>query len=1065
MWLTRFAIERRVTISMFIGILIVLGAVGLGEMPWDLFPSIDIPIVLVVVPYPGAGPEEIEQRIVRKLEDGLSVLEGLDEIEASAQENMGVVVLSFTEQTQVDVAAADVRDAIGRVRAEFPEGAEEPVVVKADPGSIPVITVGLSGERSPRDLRKLVEDTIKPVFGRVPGVASISITGGEEREIRVLISEQRLQAVGLTPTALSQQLRLENLDLPAGTMETGTRDFRVRVLGELDDLEELRSLPLDTPTGGAVRLGEIAEIQDTVVDPSGYARIDGVPSVAVEVVKRPDANTVQVVSGIKRAIDRFERELPGDLEFTISSDQSEPVIEAIIDLRNAIMWGALFAALVVFFFLHNFRGMVIVAVAIPTSLLATFLPIGLGFGFTLNMMVMLGLALSVGVLIDDSVVVLENIQRHLEYGELPAQAALNGRSEIGAAAIAITMVDVVVYLPVALMEGIFGQVFYSFGITVVVCVLFSLIMAFTLTPMLSAWWYERETANHGEPRGLNAFLAGVFGLWDGGYARLSALYRRVARVCVAHPYLTLLLGYALLIAAGLGILRRLPNEFFPASDQRQVSINIETPLGTRLEVTDEVVRGIEERLQDRQKYPEVEHVYGRSGSAGQTILGIGDVGPNYGAVSLFLTPARERKSGGLRSDQELAEDLRNDLADVPSAELHVSAQGMGPGHGAPIELVLFSDDYDALLAKAEEVRQEVARIEGLRDVELSTQAGRPEVQIEIDRELAADKGMSVAQIAQTIRNGIAGATDSKYRVGGDEYDIRVQLPELDRDSLEKIARLYLGLTRDDAPVHVNDVARVTRGTGPTRIERYQRERSVTLEAQNPGIGTRDATDAIEEVLADNELGTIGWSWTGATRWQAEGMRELSKAAVLALLLMYMVTAALYNSLLEPLNVILIVPIALVGGGIGLWLAGMSMSLVAMIGMIMLMGLVAKNSILVVDYTNTLRARGMARAEALVEAGATRMQPVFMTTLAASLGMLPTALALAEGSEWRAPMAVVVIFGLILSTPVSLLIVPASYMVWDQVGSFFTRTARRVLGLGNTRGRNNRPAARPGDEGE
>ncbi len=1059
MSLTRFAIARRVTIAMFVGILVVLGLLGLERMPWDLFPSIDVPVVVVSVPYPGAGPDEIEQRVVKPLEDALSVIEGVDYLESSAQENMGAVVVHFLNDVDTDVAAADVRDALGQVRGVFPDDTGEPVVSKFDPSSIPIIVVGVTGDRDPRDLRKLVEDEVKPALGRVRGVAAVSVSGGEEREIQILASQERLMAVGLTANRLSQLLAAENIDLPAGTIKTGGRDFRVRVLGQIKDLEDLRGLMIDTPAAGPVRLDQIADVEDTVVEPDAYTRINGTPSVALQVMKQSTANTVSVAEGVRAQVEWLRRELPSDLEFTITQDHSEAVIEAVIDLRNAIAYGAIFAALVVFLFLHSVRATIIVAIAIPTSIIASFFPVSMGFGFTLNMMVMLGLALSVGVLVDDAVVVLENIQRHLKRGELPAQAALNGRTEIGAAAVAITTVDIVVYVPIALMQGIIGQVFYGFAITVVVCVLFSLGMAFTVTPMLAAWWYERETRAQAHA-GRSTLMGRFIGAWDRGYKALQRAYTAVLRRAIRHPYITLALAYGALILVFGVFGSRLRNEFFPNTDERQVNIRVEMPVGTRLEVTDDMVRAIEARLADREKYPEIVDVFAQSGSQGTAFLGLGKSGPNYGHLSLFLRPARERKLNRLRTDQQLAESLRRDLADLPSTTLFISAGSSMGGPGGGMELVLSGEDYDTLLSEAARLRTRIAQIEGIRDVELSTEAGRPEVQIEIDRWRARDYDLTTAEIAMAVRRAIAGGTDSKYRVGGDEYDIRVQLPRAELDCVERIEGLLVGRTKSGRLVRVRDVATVTPGFGPTVIERYQRTRSVTITAQNPGIGSADARDAIEAVLNESRNGQVHWAWTGSTKWQTESMNEMRRAILLAVVLIYMVTAALYNSVLEPLNIMLILPLALVGGIVGLYVTGMSMSLVAMIGMIMLMGIVGKNAILVVDYTNTLRVRGRERMEALIEAGTTRMQPVLMTTTAASLAMVPTALALAEGSEWRAPMAVVVIFGLILATPASLIVVPASYVIWDQVGQWFRRIGLAIF----VRGRRSGDATAP-EEGD
>jgi len=443
---------------MLIGILLVLGLVGLSRMPWELFPDIDVPVVTVVVAYPGAGPEEIEQRILKPLEDQCAMIENVDTVSGTARQNVATLAMFFAFGTDVDVAAADVRDAVSRARGAFPDEAQEPSVMKVATNAWPVFTVGVTGKRAPRELRELVEDDVMPHLGSVAGVATVTLTGGQEREVQVLASKERLDAVGMSIAQFSAALQMENLNMPSGNIQEGMRDFQVRVLGEMKSLDEIRSLRIDTARGGVVRLDDIAEVQDTIVKPTEHARINGIDSVALSVVKQSDANTVGVCRSVEAAIEELKTTLPNDIQFVVAQDESEGVIESVLDVRNAIMYGAMFAALVVFLFLHNFRGTIIVALAIPTSLIATFLPIGVVGAFTLNMMVMLGLSLSVGVLVDDSVVVLENIERHLGFGELPDQAAINGRGEIGAAAVAITMVDVVVFLPLAMMGGIMGQV-------------------------------------------------------------------------------------------------------------------------------------------------------------------------------------------------------------------------------------------------------------------------------------------------------------------------------------------------------------------------------------------------------------------------------------------------------------------------------------------------------------------------------------------------------------------------------------------------------------------------------
>lgn len=1068
MWLTRVAINRRVTISMVILALIVMGVVGLTRMPQDLNPKVDIPVISITIPYPGAGPEEIEQRVLRPVEDAVSVVNGVDTVSSVGYESMGSVVVQFQYGTDIDVAASDVRDALDRARALFPTDVKQPSLYKIDIGAMPIFVAGVTGNRSPRDLRKLVEDEISPRLGQVPGVASVSVTGGEVREIQVLAHEERLEAVGLSVARLAQMLAAENLDVPSGSVKEGERDYAVRMLGQFHSMEQIRRLRINTPRGGLVPLSSLAEVRDTVAEPTRLARIDGQPAVSISIIKQSDANTVKVVQGVRRVLTQLvgdlegkesgrPGELPSDIKVVVARDDSERVREAIKDVRDALLFGALLAALVVFLFLHNFRATIIVAIAIPTSMMATFFPLGLGFGFTLNTMVLLGLSLAVGILVDDSIVVLENIERHLRKGEQPKAAAYNGRTEVGGAAVAITMVDVVVFIPIAMMGGIVGRFFYPFGITSFVCTSFSLLMSFTLTPMLASWWFTRHEEIEARRRGL---AQAFFALWDAGYARLERVYRGVLRRAVRHPYITVSLGYAALILTVVGIAPRLPFEFFPASDTGQVSIAVETAVGTRLEETDRIIREIERRLEDRKRYPEVRHVAVQVGSQSAGILGAGSSGGQYGTVSITMSRRRQRLEAKQRSDQEFARALRRDLADIPGVTLKVRTEsGMGGGGSSDVELNVLCEDQDLLSRTSVELAQKIKQIPGLLYVDLSSKPGRPEVHAEVDRLRAADVGLTAATIGTTLRTAIDGNTDAKYREGGDEYDLRVQLDKFDRNRVDQVANLFLGLgpapsggsAAQGQPIRLKDVARVFVSTGPSQVERYNRQRKVTISASlDPAlIASGTAQREIDKIVEANPVPGVSTAWSGSIKMQGESFGFLFQALALAIVLVYLVTAGLYNSLLQPLNVMFTIPMALVGGLLGLYVTHNSLSIVAMIGVIQLVGLVGKNAILVVDYTNTLRARGLARTEALLEAGPTRMKPVLMTTTAAIGGALPTALAMNEGSEWRAPMAIVVIFGLALSTLLSLIVVPCTYAIWDQVQVFFGRIGRglvRLLGV-------------------
>ena len=1051
MWITNLAVRRRVTILMVIGAMLLLGMTRLAKMPLEYFPSADIPIVSVYTIYPGAGPDEVEQRVTKPLEDAVAIVNGVDDLFSESQENVSTVTVRFDLETDLDVAAADVRDAVTRARAEFPDDVEDPIVYKIDLGAQPIISMAVTGNRSPRDLLTFVEDQVEPKLGGLNGVSSVSVTGGEVREIRVAAHGDRLEAVGLSVQQLAQMVSAENLNVPSGELKEGGRSFAIRAMGELESLDEIRRLRVPTPLAGIVYLEELADVVDTVADADTRTRLNGRSTVGIRIVKQSNANTVSVSEGVHETLAALGEELPEDIAFTIFYDSAEDTQEALRDVEEALILGALLAALVTYLFLHNFRAMVIVVLAIPTSIIATFLPIYF-FGFTLNIMTLMALSLSVGILVDDSIVVIENIERHLKMGEEPAVAAINGRSEIGGAAVAITLVDVVVFVPVAFMGGVVGQFFYPFGITVTVATLLSLFMSFTLTPMLASWWFSRETAERQEAR-RRSLSAKLFAALDVPFALLERAYRRFLPVTLRRPWLSVFVGYAaLVVVVALSLMsKRVAFEFMPAQATGQMSVMLEGAPGTRLEVMDEHLARIEQVVLDKARYPEVEDVSVTAGTQGGTFVGAGNTGGQYGVAIVMLKGKTERREAGERTDGEVVKALREDLVDLPSVDVKIArVTGHQGAAEAELSVLLQSPDQEALGAAGVALASRIKTAPGVLYPTLSSKPGRPEVRAQIDRVRAADVGFTAAEVAIALRTAYEGDTSSEYREEGDEYDLRVQLAEFDRARLEDVEQLFIGLSRTGQAVRLGDVADVYLSTGPSRIERVDRERSTTVSAfLAEGVKSSEGQDSVNQVIGEmeeaGELAGVEWQWTGDVERRDEEMGHMFEALLLAILLVYIITAALYAHVLQPLNVMLTVPMAFGGGVLALAVWGSSLSISSMIGMIMLMGLVGKNAILVVDYTNTLRARGQGVHEALMEAGPTRMRPIFMTTISTVMALLPTALALNEASEFRAPMAHVVIGGLVVSTVLSLLIVPAFYVITSDITDLFGRSMR---GLGN-----------------
>lgn len=1098
MWLTRVSILRPVTITMVVMAIIVLGLVSLSKLPVDLYPKIEFPFVSVVATYPGTSPQEMETLVTKPLEDAVSTISGVKNVTSSSQEGFCSVGIEFEIGTDLDTATNDVREKADAARMRLPRDIEPPVIEKFSLSSIPVISFAIASPRPAKELRRLADDVVKDRLGKLRGVGSVNVFGGDVREILVAVDRAALEGYGIAITDVVQALQASNLNLPSGSVKEGRREYAVRAVGEFASPEEIRDVRLTTRRGATIYLSDVAEVTDTVAERGSFARVDGADSVAVTVLKQADANTVQVADAVRRELEALTGQtfddrghevpeaprrpglLPPDIKARIAFDQSGFIRDALHDLQTHLVFGALLAVLVVFVFLHNLRGTIIVALAIPTSMVATFTPMW-GAGFSLNQMTMLGLALTVGILVDDSIVVIENIYRHLRMGERPRDAALNGRTEIGLAAITITLVDVVVFVPIAFMGGIVGQFFREFGLTVAIATLFSLFVSFTLTPMLSSRWFrERDTVPTDEAEGgarqARGLLGRLFAAFDRGYGRLRARYRGVLDWSLSHRLVTVLIGLAALLACvgvavpgkgklpllaaiagltmlgvalggrggrlvmavvGLGSLavaglahRALMFEMFPSVDQGRLTVTVELPAGSSLEATDAVVRRIEKHVLDKKRFPEIESVLSTVGSSG----------PTTADLTVSLVDKAKRK----RSDRDIVAVLDRYARTIPGATVKASAyQGMGGPGRTPISIELSGSDMNELVRAAGMVKQRVTTVPGTLNVDTTWRVGKPEVRAQMDRNRAADRGVTTYQVASALRTSLEGDTTTKYREGADQYDIRVRLKQADRERVDEVSHLLVGYS--SGPVYLGDIADVSLATGPTKIERKNRQRMVAVTADlQPGYASGNVESAIQKEIKDLPLGKVSVFFGGEAEARRESFGATNQALGLSVVLIYILMAALFEGYLSPFIIMFALPMALVGALLAIIITGKSLSIITMIGIIMLMGLVGKNAILLVDYTNTLRARGLGRREALLEAGPTRLRPILMTTLSMVFGMSPIALAVARGGEIRAPMAIAVIGGLIVSTMLTLLVIPVLYTVFDGAAAAFTGWLRRAL---------------------
>jgi hydrophobic/amphiphilic exporter-1 (mainly G- bacteria), HAE1 family len=1059
MWLTNLAIKRPVVIMMAFLALAVLGIKSKSGMRTDLYPKVDFPYITIITSYAGAGPEEIETLVSKPIEDAVGSVSGMKNLTSSSQEGVSIIGIELELGTNVDAAMSDVRAKVDAARRSLPQDVDIPVIQKADIGAIPVLTLGMSSNRPAKELRELADDVIKDRLGKLKGVASVSISGGDIREIQVNVDKSRLEAYGLSISQIAQGLVMGNLNLPSGRITEGRRDYAIRAVGEFSSPDEIRNLKLTFPGGPnghdrVLRIGDIAEVKDTTAEREDLTRLQQKDSIGLQIIKQTDANTVEVVDGAKKELATMRSILPKDVRIAVVLDQSDRVRESLDDVNMSLILGALLAVLIVFLFLHNIRGTMIVGIAIPMSIIATFIPISFA-GFTLNMMVMMGLSLAVGILVDDSIVVLENIYRHLAKGESPAEAALNGRTEIGLAAITITMVDMVVFLPIAFMSGIVGMFFREFGITVASATLFSLIVSFTLTPMLASRWYRKDEALEAKK--------GFFLKFDEFYHVLDRRYRGILAWALHHRWQVLAAGFGTLIVVNIVLGPMLGQDFFPRIDQGSVAASIEMPAGTSLAATNAVATKIEALAA---KIPETTNVFTTVGSSGGGGFQVGTSGPNFGTVTValmikesmsdrFMRPFMHGTKRRVKPDELIAEELRAQVSSIPGADIKVKVQsGMGGGE-SPIDMEISGGTDAERNAVAEQVKRAAASAPGVQNADLSWKVGKPEIKATIDRVRAAEMGVSVGQIASALRTSIAGNTDTHFRQNGKEYDIRVRLNEYDRYSLSDVGRTVVG-SSDGQPIYLQDVAKITQDAGPTKIERKNRQRKISVTGDVArGFDLRSVRMAIDKNLKgigfvstgplDSSHDNVHLHWGGQVESMSESFGNMGGALLLSIALVYMLMAALFESLLNPLVIMFSIPMALVGAIIALVLTGENMSIVSMIGIIMLMGLVTKNAILLIDYTNTLRARGKERNEAILEAGPTRLRPILMTTFAMVFGMLPTALKLGRGSEMRAPMAIAVIGGLIVSTMLTLVIIPVTYTYVDDLQNKFISWKRRILG--------------------
>lgn len=1034
MKLTEVAIKRPAFLTMVFVALAVLGIFGYSRMGVDLLPKMDWPIVSILTVYPGAGPKEVESLVSKPIEEAVSAVSSLDNVRSYSYEGVSVVLAQFEFSASVDEVTNEVQRKVEQIRSQLPDDAEVPKISKSDLNAFPILRVSLTGQMDPRELYQFTKDKVKTELEQVEGVSAVTILGGQEREIRVEVDNQKLQAYGISILQVSQALGRENLDFPTGKIDEQVNQYIVRLAGKFKSLDQIRNMVVISSPSGVVYLKDIAEVKDTYKENYTISRLNGESSIALAIQKQSDANSVKTSDRVQTAMAKMEKDNGGRIKFTVAQDITDFTRHSLSEVQRDLFLAVLMVAAVLFLFLHSFRNSLIVLLSIPTSLITTFFFMYL-FGYTLNLMSLMALALVIGILVDDSIVVLENIHRHLERGENPVTAAIEGRSEIGFAAVAITLVDVVVFLPISMVGGLVGRIFSEFGITIVVSTLLSLFVSFTLTPMLAAKW--SRLVHHARESWLGRFIY-AFEAWQD---RLAERYHNGLSWALDHRK-TILMGSGALLVASLALvpLGLIGSEFMTESDRGEFAVNIDMPLGTTIEKTDEAVHKVEAIIA---AMPEVDRYLSTIGK--QQSQWKNAEQSNLGQVQVKLVDKSERK----RSTKDMMLAIQKQVAVIPGLKTSYATMSMwGSANMAPLQIEIIGSDLAEVTKFADRVSAIVAGTKGTVDVVSSWEEGKPEVQIAVDREKTAKMGLTLVEVGLAVRTALEGDVATKYQEGDTEYDTRVVLNKANRVKTEDVGKITL-LNRYGQVVQLSQVANASYGKGPSEIQRKDRERLVTVASNLSGeIALGQVTAAVEQaVKAEGIPNGIKIFFGGDAENMRDMFSDMSIALTLAILFVYMIMVSLFESYIHPFTIMFSLPVALVGALGALALTGMTLSMFSMIGIIMLMGLVTKNAILLVDFTNTLRGRGMGMREALLEAGKTRLRPIIMTTATMIFGMMPLALALGAGSEMRQSMAVVIIGGLTSSTLLTLVLVPVVYTYVEGLKEKIPALFKRVLWAG------------------
>jgi HAE1 family hydrophobic/amphiphilic exporter-1 len=1020
MFISDLSIKRPIFASVMMLALVTLGIFSYRRLAIDMFPDVEIPVLSVITIYPGASPETVEREVTKRIEETVNPISGVKHVTSISRESVSTVVVEFNLEVKINEASQEARAKVNAIRGDLPQGIEEPIVQKLDFSTIPIISLAVRTDvLSPKDLTTLVDKKVKRRFENISGVGKVNLVGQSKREVNVNINPARLEALGMGVDEVIAGLQSENVNLPLGRLNRNGSEYPLRVSGKPEVVDRFNTMVISQRNGRPVMLSEVAEVKDGIEEQRSLAFVNGVQAVSLDILKQSGANTVGTVELVKKEIKKIQPELPPGTKIDIVRDGSIMIRDSVRDVQQTLILGGILTIFIVFLFLNSWRSTVITGLTLPISVISSFIIMNF-LGMTLNILTLMALSLAIGLLIDDAIVVRENIVRHLERGEDHFQAARQGTSEIGLAVLATTFSIVAVFIPVAFMKGIVGRFFYQFGITVAFAVLISLFVSFTLDPMLSSRWYDPDIERRGK-RHLLARMLDHFNRW---FDRTGDQYRIVIAWTLRHRKTVLLIA-VLSLLSGLAVFRFfLQSEFYPGYDAGEFQINFTTAPDASIDETRGRVHAV---LTSLKGIPEIQHTY--------VTIGAGDQGTVRDTmVYVKLVDRKER-----RRQKAIQEEVRNRLQKIPGILPFISEAGRMDAR-KPLIINVRGDDISLLKQYAAALKEKMYQIPGIVDIDVTLEQDIPEFRLVVDRERAVDAGIMTVHIVRTVGALVGGQAVTTFEdEDGDAVNVRVRLPETLRQDPSQVENLRLAVQKplsSPALILMGELVSYSMAPTPSEVDRQDLSRQVIISANLDGLPLGTALEKVGKASSQIHMAP-GYRvvFSGEAEYMAEAFGYLTEALILAIILVYLILAAQFESFIDPLSIMLSLPFSLIGLAGMLLLVGDTISMMTLIGLIMLMGLVTKNAILLVDFTKVLRSRGIERTEALITAGRTRLRPIMMTTLAMIFGMLPLALELGAGAEMRAPMARAVIGGLVTSTFLTLLVVPVMYSVLDDFGGW------------------------------